>query len=126
MILVAPLCPQKEWFKDLAHVMEESLQHQMLWNLLIQPHMTKFHKRLESLHLLTWKLSRDFPKVAEITTMDLRSSTACLCQGKKSRDLHWFYVKNITSCKATYIAASRDFSVCAGVEVVSACNKGYS
>ena len=45
MILVAPQWPQKEWFSDLLALMVEvPLELSMLGNLLMQPHIGKFHK----------------------------------------------------------------------------------
>ena len=34
-------------------------QTPMLWSLLVQPHVRKFHRGLELLHLHTWKSSND-------------------------------------------------------------------
>ena len=44
MILVAPFRPQKEAFTDLqALLVEEPLKLPMLWNLLVQSYVRKFH-----------------------------------------------------------------------------------
>ena len=57
MIVVAPLWPQKEWFIDPSLLMDIPLE---LWNLLVQPHIQKFHRGLESLYVHAWKLSSNF------------------------------------------------------------------
>ena len=44
MILMASLWPQKEWFMDLLSLLvKETLEPPMLWNLLVQPLVRKFH-----------------------------------------------------------------------------------
>ena len=44
----------KEWFTDLLTLLvEEPLELHMLWVLLVQPHVRKFHKGLELLYLHT-------------------------------------------------------------------------
>ena len=60
MILVAPLCSQKEWYPDL--LMEEPLELPMLWNLLVNLHVKRNHRGLRSVQLHTWKLSSDSPE----------------------------------------------------------------
>ena len=42
-----------------ALLVEEPLELPMLWNLLVQPHVRKFHRGLELLCLHTWNLSSD-------------------------------------------------------------------
>ena len=52
LFVVAPLLPQKEWFSDLlALLVKEPLEISLLWHLLVQPHIRKFHRGLEKLHL---------------------------------------------------------------------------
>ena len=47
---ISLLSPQKEWFANLlAFLVEESLKLFLLWSLLIQLHITKFHRFLETL-----------------------------------------------------------------------------
>ena len=89
LVLVAPLWPQKEWCADLlAFLVEEPLKLPLLWKLLFQPHVRKFHRGLEMLYLHSWKLSSDFIcKAAEAVSSDLRRFTACLYQEKWSRCL---------------------------------------
>ena len=58
LVLVAPLWPQKEWFTDLLSLLiSEPLKLLQVWNLLVQPHVQKFHRGLGTLHPHTWKLS---------------------------------------------------------------------
>ena len=60
LILLAPLGPQKEWFGGLLAVLvEEFVEHPLLWNLVVQPHIRKFHRGLEILQPHVWKLSSD-------------------------------------------------------------------
>ena len=57
-LLVTLFWPQKEWFPDLlAILMEEPLKLSMLWNLLVQPHIRKFHCGLKIFCLHSWKPS---------------------------------------------------------------------
>ena len=57
-VLVAPLWPQKEWFIDLLSLLvDEPLKLLLVWKLLVQPHMRKFHWGLKTLSLHTWRLS---------------------------------------------------------------------
>ena len=65
VIFLAPLWPQKEWFADhLSILMDITLKLPLLQNLLVQPHLWKFHRGLESLRLHAWKLSSDSSKKA--------------------------------------------------------------
>ena len=59
MILLAPQ-PQKEWFANLLSLLVDiTLKLPMPWNLLVLPHIQKFHRTLESQRLHAWKLSGD-------------------------------------------------------------------
>ena len=54
MILVAPLCPQKEWFTGLlALVVEKPLELPMVWE---SVGSTSCHRGLESLRIHSWSL----------------------------------------------------------------------
>ena len=58
LVLVAPLWPQKEWFTDLLSLFaEEPLELPWVWNLVVQPHVRKFCKGLETLCLLEGRSS---------------------------------------------------------------------
>ena len=58
MILVALLWPHQEWYLDLLFMLvDEPLDLPKIWNLLIQPHVMKFHRDLNIVRLHTWKLS---------------------------------------------------------------------
>ena len=58
MIPITPLWSQKEWCSDLlAFLVEEPLELPMLWTLLVQLHVKKFHTGLKSLKVHAWKLS---------------------------------------------------------------------
>ena len=47
MILVAPICLQKDWFLDMrAPLVEDPLELSVLWNHLVHPHVRKFHRGL--------------------------------------------------------------------------------
>ena len=65
----------------LAFLVGEPILLPMLWNLLLQLHVQKFHKGgLELLHLCSWKLicKANFSKeLAEVVAPDLRRSTIC-------------------------------------------------
>ena len=57
LILAAPLWPQKEWFPNLlAPLVEEHIEHPLLWNLYVKLHLRKFHRGQETLRLHPWKL----------------------------------------------------------------------
>ena len=63
LALIAPYWPQKYWFVDiLALSVTEPLELPLLWNLLVQPHVQKFHWGLGTLQLHAWKLSIDLSK----------------------------------------------------------------
>ena len=73
----------------LALLVEEPLELPILWKTLVQPHMRKFHRGLDSLRLYARKLSSDssvrpdfYEEVAEVVAMDLKTSTALLFQAK--------------------------------------------
>ena len=52
--------PNREWFPDLILLlMEEPVTLPMMWNLLVWPHVKKFHQELEMLELHAWELSSD-------------------------------------------------------------------
>ena len=51
-------------------------------------------------------------KAAEVVTLDFRRATACLCQGKWSKFLHWYREKNL-SMQGHFSADSRVLSVSA-------------
>ena len=59
LILVAPFWPQKKSCSliYLSFLMEEPHELPLLWNLLVQPHIRKFQRCLETLHHHVWKLS---------------------------------------------------------------------
>ena len=60
LVLIAPLWPQKEWFADLlALLVVEPLELPRVWNLLVQPHVRKYYRGLETFRLHTWNLSSD-------------------------------------------------------------------
>ena len=60
LVLVAPLWPQKEWFADLLDLLvEEPLELPRMWNFLVQPHVKKYYRGLETLRLHTWSLSSE-------------------------------------------------------------------
>ena len=59
LVLVALLWLQ-EWFTDhLPLLVGEPLELASWWNLLVQPHVRKFHRSLETLCLHTWEFSSD-------------------------------------------------------------------
>ena len=104
-LLIALLWPQKKWYIDLSDLLvAESLEHSLLWNLLVR----KFHRSLELLCLHAWRLSNISSKrlgflrgVTEVGMKDLMSSTAALYEGKWSRFPHWCCGQNLSPCKAT-------------------------
>ena len=50
LLIVAPLWPQKEWFTDLLDLLAaEPFDFLRVWNLLVQPHVRKYHRDLETL-----------------------------------------------------------------------------
>ena len=58
LVLITPLWPQKEWFADLLSLLvTEPLKLPQVWNLLVQPHVRKFHRGLETLRLHARRLS---------------------------------------------------------------------
>ena len=60
LILVAPLCTQREWFVDLLDLfVAEPLKLPRVWNLLVQPPIRRYHRGLETLWLHAWILSSD-------------------------------------------------------------------
>ena len=63
LLLVAPLWPQKEWFVDLLDLLvAEPLELPRVWNLLVQSHIRKYHRGLETLQLYVWNLCSDSSK----------------------------------------------------------------
>ena len=49
LVLVALCWPQKDWFADLLSLLvDEPLELSQVWNLLVQPHVQKFHRGLET------------------------------------------------------------------------------
>ena len=60
LMLVTPMGTQKEWFIALiVFQVEEPPELPMVWNVLVQPHIRKFHKGLETLDLQLWKPSNN-------------------------------------------------------------------
>ena len=56
LVLIAPFWPQKgvvRWYCSFFG--EKPLKLPLLWNLVVQPHIRKFHRSLEILHLHAWK-----------------------------------------------------------------------
>ena len=85
LVLVAPFWPQKEWFSYvLALLAEEPLEHPLLWNLLVKPHIRKFHRGprdaatscMEDLRQLFCNTGF-LKEVAAVVASDLRVSTTC-------------------------------------------------
>ena len=60
LVLNSPYWPQEDWFADLlALLVAGPLWLPLLWNLLVQSHIRKFHRVLGMLRLHAWKLSSD-------------------------------------------------------------------
>ena len=58
MTLVAPLCPEKEWFADLLLLLTQPPLALPWWDsLLRQPHCNLFHQGVQALNLHVWRLS---------------------------------------------------------------------
>ena len=58
LVLIAPLWPQKEWYANLLDLLvDEPLELPLLWNLLVQLYVRKFHHSLETLRFHVWRLS---------------------------------------------------------------------
>ena len=87
LVVVAPCWPQKMWFAGLLSLLvEKPLELPLLWNLLVQPHIRKFHRGLGSLpsHVGTIKhlvrragFSRE---IAEVFTSDLGFHSSTLSE----------------------------------------------
>ena len=122
MVLVAPLWPQKGMICRSSSPTGGKISWiPMLWNLLLWPHVRKFHRGLELLHLPIWKLSSDLStrqalqrrlqrsllqtsgnsQHVFIRISDPDSSNGLMEQRKRSRFFHWCRGRNIVPCKAT-------------------------
>ena len=88
-------------------LVEEPLELPLLWNLLVQPHIWRFHHSLGTLRLHAWKLSSilserlAFQERLRRWSLRISGSTGELYQRKWSRFLHWCRVRNLTLCKTT-------------------------
>ncbi|KAK3864567.1 hypothetical protein Pcinc_029750 [Petrolisthes cinctipes] len=74
LVLIAPFWPQKEWFPDLVQASVDFprlLPHRR--DLLLQPHVRRFHQALPMLQLAAWRLSSEF-SVTEAIPPELRNS----------------------------------------------------
>ena len=103
---MAPLWPQKEWFTDLlALLMAEPLELPRVWDLLVQPHVKKYHCLLEtsSVELIQRIFRKEgfLRKVTCVAAADLRYSTAALYQTKWIKFLGWCDRWGFDPCKAT-------------------------
>ena len=100
----------------LALLVEGSLKLPMLWTLLVQPHVRKFHWGLgvsSSSHVKTIKRlvrKAGFSKEFEyVVSNDFRKCTACLCQGQWSRSLQWCQGQRVDPRKATILKTAEFF-----------------
>ena len=63
LTLILPFCPQREWFPDLLDLLlEPPLPLPNRWDLLLQPHIRRFHQNLPVLRLHAWRLSSGSPE----------------------------------------------------------------
>ena len=103
------LWPQKEWFTDiLSLLIDEPLELLQVWNLLVQPHLCKFHRGLGTLWLHVWRLSsvlserRAFlDRLCWSQLQRLQRSTSALYQSKWIRFLDFCDRRGVNACKAS-------------------------
>ena len=108
LIEVTPLCPHSEWFPDLLSLLvAEPLKLPRFWNLLIQPHVWKFHQGLDILHLHAWKFSSisserwAFQRRLCKGDSYHRKLTSNLYQSKRSHFCHWCRGRGVDPCRTS-------------------------